>query len=1562
MADENVKIGLDATGFEAGADGLEQALNAINTAIDGAIVKMVKFNDQGEQLQAQVTRLTKDNLELSESWGLVASKLDPAIKNFERISTTVRVASSELAKFRKEQEAIANAKAGTSAKQFLADQGIDLTNVPPELAGAASRAQQVLADAFKGSLDDAAPVATQIAARLKQGATDFEVGFRGAIQQGLIGINNIVNKASSLRTAGANQQADAAAAAARSASVDLLKKDFTDAFPVPSKASFASILQYQQSLNNLFNTLKNGKVPLSEFTTLLNNVKKNPFGDFSKGNQDIQQLQTQLLKTVGAFKATEESAQRAEDRIGRFGSSALLGIQSIVRIIEAQIIHRFFGQLITDLEGSITASIEFSKAIAKVQTIGESLGLSTGQLSSRVSDLSVQFNRTPTDVAEGLYQGLSNQVIKTSGDIGFLSDALSLSRVTFSTTAQGVDALSSVINAYGLSTGDAARISAQLFRAVDLGRFELKDIAGTLGRVTVSANDLKIPFEEVLATLTLITRAGVPASEAMTQLSSIMQVLARPTDKIKELFKSWGFETVAQGRNILGFQGILAKFNQEAQKGNDIIGELTGNVRAARGFRLLTGDTGAQNFQNEVSQFTDTGRLEAGFQQATQRVVSAPGEILTQQLNRVKVEVIKNFGEPFIQAILDIGAPFGGISNLILKFTEDLGNLAKVGLGAASILTNLASSIQGITNPLNAFSNVNAKVGIDLTHIAGLVGAFSLAKFGLGKFFGDAATGAVSFTSALGGLGTAITSLGPSIAVAFAVDNVVKLVTELVTAEGATKRFNDELKKTRDLQEARRQQQNSIDSQTNQGVDRQVETIRARITSIYAPLTEATNKARDQQRSVFSDTQNLVAGASRNITDLIANNIRRLEQTIRNSQTNIRDSASRLLKFRDEIATTLFQTQLGQLGQGPTRITPFSNPLEQNTAGLELEAKRLQLRAQQELITERIRKLEQDAEDAFNRGDLRGAEEARRKVEEARTLTRQLFDLQTNFRREQEAFRLRVSGATGLIPFRIDTNPLERALGDLNDLERTGERAFQNAQIRREAQAQAVLEIERRRQVEVTRTQTALSGFSLLDSSGQLEQRFQGAQGGQAALDRLRELERAAQRALAPVQLTVEQIRQLSTRVGQEQTGVIQTALREGTITPEQARQLNTVLTNAQTEALQQQLTNFQQHQQALTALAVAVGRQREQILTTIAREQQAIRLREQQEAQARSVAENQALLRSSQDSRIQGEAQRNTGFNDLSSILESIRLRTDQGALTATQRISAADGAPEIRARREEVERLALAAQALQRTAAADPTVANTEALISAQRRLSESYEILLRRQQEFNTRGFFEGQRPLAGIQLNQDQITALNAQRDASRNIDLGQERVQTALSNIEKARRAIDELEVLLGGTLPKTLEEAARQAGNLGASLTRGLTPAQDAIISLNQQLAVTIQRMNTINAVVPAGANPNFVDPLAGVEGFAEGGLIGGAFSSRGPDNMVIGARGGEFMMNSQATRDFYPQLVAMNSGRGYAQGGTVSNNTSVGDISINVSGDRNPDQTARAVYEKFRRETRRRR
>lgn len=152
-------------------------------------------------------------------------------------------------------------------------------------------------------------------------------------------------------------------------------------------------------------------------------------------------------------------------------------------------------------------------------------------------------------------------------------------------------------------------------------------------------------------------------------------------------------------------------------------------------------------------------------------------------------------------------------------------------------------------------------------------------------------------------------------------------------------------------------------------------------------------------------------------------------------------------------------------------------------------------------------------------------------------------------------------------------------------------------------------------------------------------------------------------------------------------------------------------------------------------------------------------------------------------------------------------------------------------------------------------------------------------------------------------------------------------------------------------------EEAKQAGDTGQSAAGRSTDAQvgykSAIDATNKSLQDQIALQNQ------AGSQQNarfggLMRALGGLAYLQDGGV------PVGTDRIPAVLSAGESVNTAAATRDFFPQIQAMNAGIRPVfrdQGGEVTN---VGPISISVSETTNARETAREVMKQFKRETRR--
>lgn len=284
--------------------------------------------------------------------------------------------------------------------------------------------------------------------------------------------------------------------------------------------------------------------------------------------------------------------------------------ETMLRVIQTQIIVRSFAQLTRNLSEGTERARELGLAIAEIKSIaGGDLGLETGTLQQDVLALSESLGETATVVAEGVYQTLSNQISDAADATAIFEKAARLAAVTNSKSSEVVNALSSVMNSYGLTVADTERVMDGLFATIELGRIRMSELGNSLGRVLPLASQMGVSFEEVGGALAVMTRQGVKTNTATTQLRAVLQKLLRPSDALKAIFEDWGVDSgPAAIQAFGGLQGVLQKLQQETNFNATAQGDLFQRVRAVTSALALGVDNG-EAYKEAIEAITNsTGR------------------------------------------------------------------------------------------------------------------------------------------------------------------------------------------------------------------------------------------------------------------------------------------------------------------------------------------------------------------------------------------------------------------------------------------------------------------------------------------------------------------------------------------------------------------------------------------------------------------------------------------------------------------------------------------------------------------------------------------------------------------------------------------------------------------------------------------------------------------------------------------------------------------------------------------------------------------------------------------
>ena len=125
-----------------------------------------------------------------------------------------------------------------------------------------------------------------------------------------------------------------------------------------------------------------------------------------------------------------------------------------------------------------------------------------------------------TEALAGLYQVLSAGIESGADATAVLESAMKASVAGMTSTEVAVDALTSVINAYGLTGEDATAVSDVLFTAVQRGKLTFESLNAAIGPVVAIAAQVGVGLEQVAASMAPLTKAGLQSDVAGTALKA----------------------------------------------------------------------------------------------------------------------------------------------------------------------------------------------------------------------------------------------------------------------------------------------------------------------------------------------------------------------------------------------------------------------------------------------------------------------------------------------------------------------------------------------------------------------------------------------------------------------------------------------------------------------------------------------------------------------------------------------------------------------------------------------------------------------------------------------------------------------------------------------------------------------------------------------------------------------------------------------------------------------------------------------------------------------------------
>ena len=233
-----------------------------------------------------------------------------------------------------------------------------------------------------------------------------------------------------------------------------------------------------------------------------------------------------------------------------------------------------------------SAANKFNKQMAEVATLVDT---STVSISLMKKEILALFRSTPlplADLTKGLYQTISAS-IPAANAIRFLGVAARAAVAGVTTVATAVNGMTSVVNAWAMSTDQANDVADTFFVTVRNGKTTFEELANNIGTVAPMAAGIGATFEEVSAAIAAMTLQGLGTDKATVALRGFFNALLRPTVEGAALAKQLGIEWNESSIRAGGLVAMMDDLRKKTGGNSRALAILVGNTRAANGMSAL---------------------------------------------------------------------------------------------------------------------------------------------------------------------------------------------------------------------------------------------------------------------------------------------------------------------------------------------------------------------------------------------------------------------------------------------------------------------------------------------------------------------------------------------------------------------------------------------------------------------------------------------------------------------------------------------------------------------------------------------------------------------------------------------------------------------------------------------------------------------------------------------------------------------------------------------------------------------------------------------------------------
>ncbi|MGN1412374.1 MAG: phage tail tape measure protein [Oscillospiraceae bacterium] len=312
----------------------------------------------------------------------------------------------------------------------------------------------------------------------------------------------------------------------------------------------------------------------------------------------------------------------------------------------------------------VSLATDAEVAFAKTQTLLSS-DTDTKAYYNDILKLSKETGVAFSELTEATYSAISASVDQANA-VDFVNKMNKLAVGGFTDVAKATDVVTTAINAYGLSAGEATNISDKLITTQNLGKTSVDELAANMGNVIPTANSVGVNLDNLCATYAQLTAGGMNTASTTTNINAMLLELGTTGTKVDTILREQtgkSFKELMDSGQSLG--DVIVTLNDYATSTGQSFGDIWSSSNAGAAAKAMISNIDV--FNSDLKAMGESsGATETAFETMS-NTMSYQLQRLTTLLDDTKIE-LGNALLPTVREFVDFIT--NNLPN-ILKYVED---------------------------------------------------------------------------------------------------------------------------------------------------------------------------------------------------------------------------------------------------------------------------------------------------------------------------------------------------------------------------------------------------------------------------------------------------------------------------------------------------------------------------------------------------------------------------------------------------------------------------------------------------------------------------------------------------------------------------------------------------------------------------------------------------------------------------------------------------------------------------------------------------------------------------